>query len=176
MSFVREEGNGYSDSVFVWLWDAERQTASQVLPAVAESARCGDAVDAVEVTGPGELTVLSRIRTSASGPCAETPTTKHTQVVTVQDGFAWQIQPSVSSLWCFPQNGRGLEFPGSELGDEGLLAYPDPAAPVIATAETVLWFDSDEYQDDVPTGWMRILYLTGEGDKGERPPCGFFPS
>lgn len=172
---MREQGNGYRDGIYVWLWDEQAGTATQVLPAVAESARCGDTVDAVKVTGPGEVTVTSRIRTSESGPCAETPTTKLTQVITVKDGFAWQVEPSISSLWCYRQIGRGLNFPGSDLGDDGFRAFPDPEAPIMVRGDTVQSFDTDNYQDDVPKGWTRVLFVTGDSDKGERTPCGYFP-
>lgn len=174
LSLMAEEGNGYEDSRSVWLWDPETEQPRQVLPALSMDQRCGDITKSLRLTSPNRFTVSRLVRTDEA--CAVTPTRQETSTLRLQGQFAWQTTPSITALHCPYILGRGLNFPGSDFGEDGPRAWPDRAAPVIIRGKDMQAMDVDDGRDLVPSGWNRILYIQSDKDKGNVPPCGYFPA
>lgn len=173
VTLFAEEGNGYSEFTYVWLWDEPRAKAVQVRQPVTDDARCGNVTTDIAV-GVRVLTVSFLDRRASSGPCASKPDTSSTKKLELKGGFLYQVKPQRTAITsCGPAPSADAYGP-EELDGSKVLAAPDTDAPVIATAKTIAWWDAATDQSGVPKGWFKAMFVPTKGTYDDQdPPCGF---
>jgi hypothetical protein len=173
VSLFAEEGNGFSEFTYLWLWDPKKRAAHQVKQPVTDDGRCGNVTTSIRAA-QNRLTVKFLDRSKFAGNCAEKPTSTSTKQIALKRGFLYQVKPQVSALTpCGPAL-ASEGFTPSDLSGSVLLAAPDAKAPVIATAKTLKLWDAATDQSGVPSGWVKAMYVPRHRPYDHTdPPCGF---
>lgn len=173
VSILAEEGNGFTESTYLWLWNPKTNAAKQVRQPVENDMRCGDVTQSITATRH-RITVRYLNRITFTGPCSEQPTKRSTKRITLKDGFLYETSPRVSALTPCGE-GTGTEgFTPAEFTAGDVLAAPDSRAPVVATDKTVKLYDEATDQSGVPDGWFKVMYVPAHGAYDYlNPPCGF---
>ena len=173
VSLSAEEGNGFSEYTYLWLWDAQGATPVQVQQPVTDDGRCGNVTTSIQ-TALNRITVKYLDRSKFAGNCAQRPTAVSTKRISLESRFLYQVEPQVSALTpCGPAQGSEGFTPG-DLAGGVLQAAPDVKAPIIASAKTLRLWDSATDQSGTPKGWVKVMYVPREGKYDDsNPPCGF---
>jgi hypothetical protein len=173
VSILAEEGNGFTESTYLWVWNAKIGAPKQVRQPVENDMRCGDVTQSI-TAARHRITVRYLNRMTFTGPCSEQPTKRSTKKITLKDGFLYETAPQVSALTPCGE-GTGTEgFTPAEFTAGNVLAAPDTRAPVVATDKTVKLYDEATDQSGVPDGWFKVMYVPAHGAYDYLdPPCGF---
>lgn len=131
-SISRSGDNTYERLWYLWL--LQDQDAMQVKYPIAQSGKCGTAVDSV-VPGQGRVEITQRLRQRVVDdrvPCSEPGTGLQQRTITVhtEGEQAWPVQTAPIPAWggiC-----PGSPWPDSEPGLVNLWSAPTQSAPVAA--------------------------------------------
>ncbi|AXT84556.1 hypothetical protein C6I20_04645 [Aeromicrobium sp. A1-2] len=123
-NLTRIEGNGLSQIWYVWLWDADKETAVQVLDPIAETARCATVVTKVTPVEGAFRVSEKRLDLADIGACSETPPHDVTRTVSIVDGRPVQAEGYGGYGGNCPQPGVG-DADAYLLEDTRLFTGPD---------------------------------------------------
>lgn len=172
-----EQGNGWSAYTYALLWDEATGAPHQVLPAITDDARCGNATTAI-VPEDGTLTVHYLDRTVNSEACAEQPRAEASRTVKITDGYAFEIDPHLSALHhCGAIGAEPAPPEETGLPDGSIRAYPAEDAMALIDLDEALALSMPEQgmrTDPAHPGWTVIQFILPEQDSGAfEKQCGW---
>ncbi len=172
-----EQGNGWADYTYVYLWDEETAGPRQVLPAITDDARCGNVTTEI-VPEDGVITVDYLDRSVNFEACAEQPSVEATRTVKVVDGYAFEIEPHLSALlYCGAIGAEPAPPENTGLPDGSIRAYPDDAAMALIDLDETYRLSMPEEgmrTDPAHPGWTIIQFiLPGQDTSAFERQCGW---
>ncbi|GLZ82043.1 hypothetical protein Afil01_68500 [Actinorhabdospora filicis] len=125
---VQEGGNGFFESVYIWLWQDGK--AVQIPHAIADGGRCGSRVGAF--TGEADRFRLTRDIVVATPTCAQPQYQSETVAIGVRQGFPVTLEPGFgAAASCIV----GEYEEAKEITGYKPLLAPDDLAPAVGEPE-----------------------------------------